>query len=49
MNAAGEIYPVIYVRRDGKWTEHALPSDPRHAFDGPLYVAELEARLKGSS
>ena len=49
MNAAGEIYPVIYVRRDGKWTEHALPPDPRHAFDGPLYVAELEARLKGSS
>ncbi len=46
MNAAGEIYPVVYLRRQGKWTEHALPTDPTHAFDGPKYVAELEAMLK---
>ncbi len=46
MNAAGEIYPVVYLRRGGTWTERALPADPRHAFGDPAYVAELEAALE---
>jgi thioredoxin reductase len=46
MNAAGEIYPVVYVRRNGAVEEHVLPSGPLHAFDGPSYRAELEAALE---
>ena len=46
MNAAGEIYPVVYVRRGGAVVEHAFPPDPMNAFDAPDYVAQLEAALE---
>ncbi len=42
-NAAGEIYPVVYVRRGGRIEERVLDPDPLHAYDGPGYRAELEA------
>jgi thioredoxin reductase len=42
-NAAGEIYPVVYVRRGGRIEEHALDPDPLHAYDAPAYRAALEA------
>ncbi len=45
MNPSGEIYPVVYVRRGGTLEERMLPPDPLHAFDGPGYLAELEAAL----
>jgi thioredoxin reductase len=31
--ADGTITPVVYVRRGGRLTEHALPPQPMHAFD----------------
>jgi thioredoxin reductase len=43
MNAAGEIYPVLYVRRRGTIDERVLPSDALNRFDGPEYRAEVEA------
>jgi thioredoxin reductase len=46
MNAAGEIYPVVYVRRNGTVVEHGFPPDPVNAFDAPEYLAELEAVLE---
>jgi thioredoxin reductase len=46
MNAAGEIYPVVYVRRGGTVVEHAFPPDPMNVFDAPDYVAQLEAALE---
>jgi hypothetical protein len=42
-NAAGEIYPVVYVRRGGRIEERVFDPDPLHAYDGPGYRAELEA------
>src|SRR3954453_16772099 len=32
-DADGTIIPVVYVRRAGRLTEHALPSHPLHDFD----------------
>ena len=46
MNASGEIYPVVYVRRGGAVTEHALPAEPMNPFDNADFVAELEAVLE---
>jgi len=37
----GSIYPVVYVRRDGKTEEHALEPDPLHDFEGPIYRRAL--------
>ncbi len=34
-DGTGDIYPVAYVRRDGKVEERRLPGDPRLIFDGP--------------
>jgi hypothetical protein len=31
--ADGAVTPVVYMRRGGRLTEHALPSDPMHRFD----------------
>jgi thioredoxin reductase len=45
LNASGEIYPVVYIRRGGTVAEHVLPPDPLHAFDGPAYRAELASLL----
>jgi len=44
--ADGTIIPVVYVRRGGRLTEHALPSQPLHAFDTDEHrrrLAELVA------
>jgi hypothetical protein len=46
MNAAGAIYPVVYVRRNGTVDEHPLEPDVLNAFDAPDYLAQLESVLK---
>ncbi|HKB28036.1 MAG TPA: hypothetical protein VKC59_03345, partial [Candidatus Limnocylindrales bacterium] len=35
------IFPVVYVRRDGRQEEHALEPDPLNEFDGPTYRRAL--------
>jgi thioredoxin reductase len=37
----GSIYPVVYVRRDGKTEEHPLEPDPLHDFEGLAYRRAL--------
>ena len=37
----GSIYPVVYVRRDGKTEEHPLEPDPLHDFEGLAYRRDL--------
>ena len=46
MNAAGSVYPVVYVRRGGTVAEHVLEPEPQNAYDGPGYLAELEGLLR---
>ncbi len=46
-DAAGAVYPVIYTRRGGAVTEHALPSDPLHDFTGPDHRSAVAAILGG--
>ena len=45
MNAAGEIYPAVYVRRAGRVEEHLLPAHRLNDFRGPEYERELASRL----
>ena len=45
MDARAVIYPAVYVRRDGRITEHELPPHPVHAFEGAEYRRELGSRL----
>jgi hypothetical protein len=40
--ADGTVIPVVYVRRRGRLTEHALPPHPLHAFDTDEHRRELE-------
>ena len=47
MDASARIYPVVYVRRNGRIDERTLPTHPLNAFDGPEYRAELESALVG--
>ena len=35
------IFPVVYVRHDGRQEEYALAPDPLHDFESPLYRREL--------
>jgi hypothetical protein len=35
------IFPVVYVRRDGRQEEHALEPDPLNDFEGPSYRRAL--------
>ncbi len=44
-NAAGDIYPAVYVRRDGKIAERLLPPHQLNDFRGPEYERELRAAL----
>jgi thioredoxin reductase len=44
-DAQGEIYPAVYVRRQGSVSEHLLPPDPLHDFRTPGYERELAALL----
>ncbi len=39
------IYPVVYVRNDGREDEHALEPDPLHDYEGPTYRRALGAIL----
>jgi len=41
MDAAGEIYPVLYVRRGGEVDERILHPDPVNAFGNPAYIRAL--------
>jgi hypothetical protein len=44
-DAEGDIHPAVYVRRQGKVDEQALPGSPLLDFQGPEHRAELEALL----
>jgi thioredoxin reductase len=44
-DADGTIIPVVYVRRDGRLIEHALPPHPMHKFDTDDHRRQLEACL----
>jgi hypothetical protein len=39
------IYPVVYVRHEGRHEEHTLEPDPLHGFDGPSYRRAVDAIL----
>ncbi|MGN6799980.1 MAG: NAD(P)-binding domain-containing protein, partial [Gaiellaceae bacterium] len=43
--AHGAVTPVVYVRRSGRLTEHALPTDPLHRFDTDEHRKQLEALI----
>jgi thioredoxin reductase len=43
MNADGDIYPAVYVERDGDVTEHLLPPHHLNDFQGEEYVRELQS------
>jgi hypothetical protein len=45
-NGQGNPYPVVYIRKDGSVTEHALAPDPMLDFTGPDYQAELRGVLE---
>ena len=44
-DADGTIIPVVYVRRDGRLAEHALPPHPLHRFGTEEHRRELAACL----
>jgi hypothetical protein len=41
--ADGAVTPVVYVRRGGRLSEHALPTDPLHRFDTDEHRRQLDA------
>jgi thioredoxin reductase len=45
MNAAGETYPAVYVRRGGEIAERLLPPSLTNDFRGPEHEKELRAAL----
>jgi len=40
-NGKGDLYPAVYVRRDGRVTEHVLDPAPFHDFETPEHRAQL--------
>ncbi len=46
MDAAADVYPVLYLRRRGRILERVLEPDPLNAFDGPSYRAAVEAAVR---
>lgn len=46
LNAAGTIYPAVYLRRGGELEEHELDPHPVRAFDGASYRRDLERLLR---
>jgi hypothetical protein len=44
-NASGEVYPAVYLRRDGAVSERLLPPHPLNDFRGSVYERELAALL----
>jgi thioredoxin reductase len=45
MDATGEAYPAVYVRRGGEISERLLPPDLLNDFRGPEHERELRAAL----
>jgi thioredoxin reductase len=45
MDADGTIYPGVYLRREGRLTEHHLDPHPTYAFDSDAHRSDLEALL----
>jgi hypothetical protein len=45
-NSAGEIYPVAYVRRSGRLTEHILDGNPVHDFQTEGHTRQLAEALQ---
>lgn len=45
LNAAGDVYPAVYVRRDGEISEALLPSHHLNDFRGAEHERELQALL----
>ena len=45
VDAGGNVYPVVYVRRGGRVKETSLEPHPLRAFDAPSYRQELELLL----
>ena len=43
--ADGAVTPVVYVRRNGRLAEHALPTDPLHRFDTDEHRGRLDALI----
>ena len=43
----GKLQPCVYVRRNGRVTEHLLPPAFLHDFRTPEHRAELESLLAG--
>jgi thioredoxin reductase len=46
-DGTGAIYPVVYVRHDGRLAETALPGHPLLDFETPGHVDGLRAALEG--
>jgi thioredoxin reductase len=45
MNAQGDVYPAVYVERDGEVIEHLLEPNHLNDFEGDSYRRALEALL----
>jgi len=45
-DAQGDHHPAVYVRRDGRVSEHALSGDPLLDFQSPDHRAQLTSILK---
>ena len=45
MDAAGAVYPAVYLARDGNVREVLLPPHHLNDFRGPEHEAELRAML----
>ena len=41
--ADGAVTPVVYIRRNGRLAEHALPTHPLHRFDTDAHRRQLDA------
>ena len=46
-DGTGSIYPVVYVRREGRLEEHALPAHPLLDFATPAHADALQEAIGG--
>jgi hypothetical protein len=46
-DGTGAIYPVLYVRHDGRLAETSLPGHPLLDFETPVHQDALRAALAG--
>ena len=42
MDGEGTIYPALYVRKDGRLSEHHLDPHPTYAFDSEAHRGALQ-------